>query len=172
MKTYALLLSYSIVFGLLMTACSSSKDDISPNNAQAEIISQKLALTKLMKGTWNTETVMDKDILLYSRNNANNSVDYGKFQIDLKNNSKFSMIDREGNKIEGEWYLAEGNILNLEYDKEDFKSCATTISTSQVCTITTIIVTISFKLIKAPTNDELHIQNNTVDYVMKTTKIE
>ena len=172
MKTNTLLLTYSIVFGLLMSACNSSKEDISPNATQADLISQNLALTKSIQKTWNTELVHDKDVLVYARNIVNNSVDYGKFQLDLKKDSKFSMIDTDGNKIEGECYLAEGNILNLEYDKEDFKSCATTVSTSQVCTITTIVVTISLKFAKVPSKNELYLQNNTVDYVMKTAQIE
>ena len=102
MKTNTLLLTYSIVFGLLMSACNSSKEDISPNATQADLISQNLALTKSIQKTWNTELVHDKDVLVYARNIVNNSVDYGKFQLDLKKDSKFSMIDTDGNKIEGE----------------------------------------------------------------------
>lgn len=171
MKTNTLLLTYSIVFGLLMTACSSSKDEVLPNATQADIISQNLALTKSMKGTWNAEMVKDEDVLVYARNSEKNIVDYGKFQIDLKNDAKFSMIDREGNKIEGEWYIGKDNVLNLEYEKNDFKSCAVE-STSQVCTVTSILVTISFDLVKAPSNNELGIQNKSINFLMKTPKVE
>lgn len=171
MKTNTLLLTFSVIFGLLTTACSSSKDEVVPNAAQAKIISQNLALTKSMKGTWTTEMVKDDNVLVYARNNEKNSVDYGKFQIDLKNNAKFSMIDREGNKIEGEWYIGQGNVLNLEYEKNDFKSCAVE-STSQVCTVTSILVTISFDLLKAPSNNELAIQNKSINFLMKTSKVE
>ena len=173
MKKFTSVLSHSVVLGLLMTACSSSKIDITPASAtQSTIISEKLALTKSLQKTWNTELVKEKDVLVYARNSQNNSVDYSKFQLDLKNDAKFSMIDREGNKIEGEWFVAEGNVLNLSYDKEDFNCSSTTISNSQICTVTMITVNIAFNLVKVPTKDELQIQNNSIDYVMKTVKVQ
>jgi hypothetical protein len=174
MKKTPLLLTYSIVFGLLISACGGSKEAVSPNTAQTDIISQNLALTKSMKGIWNTESVKDNDVLVYARNKEKNAIDYGKFQIDLKNDSKFSMIDKEGNKIEGEWYIGKGdngNMLNLEYEKNDFKSCAVE-STSQVCTVTSILVTISFDLAKAPSNNEVALQNKSINFLMKTSKVQ
>lgn len=171
MKKGYLLLTYSVILGLLMNACSSSTDEVLPDTAQSKIILQNQALARSMKGIWNTEIVKYDDVLVYARSNEKNPVDYGKFQIDLKDNAKFSLIDQEGNKIDGEWYIGTGNVLNLEYIKGDHKSCAVE-SSSEVCTVTSVLITISFDLVKAPGNNELSLQNKSVNMLMRASAID
>ena len=171
MKKGYLLLTYSVILGLLMNACGSSTDEVLPDTAQSKIILQNQALARSMKGIWNTEIVKYDDVLVYARSNEKNPVDYGKFQIDLKDNAKFSLIDQEGNKIDGEWYIGTGNVLNLEYIKGDHKSCAVE-SSSEVCTVTSVLITISFDLVKAPGNNELSLQNKSVNMLMRASAVD
>ncbi len=168
-KTFFSIASFVVVCSFLV-ACGGSVDEIKPAESKAYLY-ENVALINALKGTWSTNLVKENGVLVYSKaSQKDNAVDYDNFRMELKELSVFTLTDKNNTVIEGDWYISDGNVLNLAYEKKT-NACCSISATGEATCGDKIISTISFVIAQKPADGEVKMLNKETEYFMKSEKL-